>query len=109
MTSKELGDKGNLISSALSIPVPPSWGSGVGRRQACTGQSLLISTGFPNAWTVQFIASSRGAICVTAICEETSAVGRRLGEATGHAPAAAPIAFAGYSPNGSFIQVSALS
>src|SRR5258708_35298260 len=58
MTSKELGDKGNLISSALSIPIPPTWGSGAGRRQACTGHAPLIPTVFPNAWTVQLIASS---------------------------------------------------
>jgi hypothetical protein len=54
------------------------------------GQSLLISTGFPNAWTVQFIASSRGAICVTARCAghtRSSVIGDKFGQyavADGH-------------------------
>jgi hypothetical protein len=74
MTSNELGDNGNLISSAVSKPTPRRWESAVGRRQRCTGESLLISTGFPNDWTVQFIASSLGAISVTAICMEAPSV-----------------------------------
>ena len=51
------------------------------------------STGFPNAWTVQFIASSRGAICVTAIRMETPSIlfGETLSNSSGDSVQGPPL------------------